>query len=449
MAFSQGFANGLASTDRTEQLMQARQQRDQQQQKVVEQKVTSASKRLEDAWVNINNIIESSAGVVPPEQMAVAVRVFLDEAMENEFLIDSAHGIEVNQEELINANLSKVQALSRAAKMKRESEIQKTRETETVKQDVKSKFAQPSSTKAVLDTVTGEEVFATEKQIQAEPQRFKPVPERAGGQSDSAVERTGSRLLELRNTKLQRELTPEEQNEEDILSFIVEGKRFSKLVDIEGNISVFGADGKSTPVLDKNGNQMVDIAQVKETRQKASAVSNNQKALTDTLNNVAGEDIDFVRQTKGINTDSGRESVDDTRLVFMFARTLPGVGKDIAQGDLERLSEIPGLPENIITGIKGLIAGKTLPEDVRASLKQRIIVDRSMRADFVRETISGLEKQAANTNTPDWTPPGMPKGSEFYPIKLDEGMTNEELRNTVQPGQWFIDVDGVLKQRPK
>lgn len=265
----------------------------------------------------------------------------------------------------------------------------------------------------------------------------------------SATERQGSRLLELRNAQLERKLSPEELNEEGILSASIEGKRFSKVVDEGGRISVVNARGEATPVQTKDGEQMVDIDQVKETRRKASAVSSNQKALTDTYLKTAKDDIDFVKDTRGVNIETGRDSVDDTRLSFMFARTLPGVGKEIAQGDFDKLAAIPNLPERFAQAFANLAKGRTLPDDVRENMKKRIILDRSLRSGFVKDTIDTLQTQAQNTNTPDWEPPGAKLGSEFNPHRTEGFTSKEDFKNNVKVGQWYLDKDQVLKKRAR
>ena len=95
--------------------------------------------RVQESWKNINTIIEGMAGK-PEDEVAQVIKPLLDAAMQDEMNINNSLGINIPGEQLIESNMARVSALSKAAKVKREQELVKTKETETTKQEVQSDF---------------------------------------------------------------------------------------------------------------------------------------------------------------------------------------------------------------------------------------------------------------------------------------------------------------------
>jgi hypothetical protein len=277
---------------------------------------------------------------------------------------------------------------------------------------------------------------------------YDDITQKTDKDGSSSSERLIARATELQIKESKGTITPEETIELDNTLPSVTGKRVFKTVQEDGSVAFTDNRGRVKEVLLPNGEPLQDIRGISEERQKNSSIRLNQQSLNSTLKSMVGSDIDFVKDTRRVNLNTGRESVDDTRLTFMFARTLPGVGKEIAQGDLERLADTSSIPEGIAVAIKGVLTGKTLPADVRDSFKRTIVLERAIRAEQVRKTITDLNTQATNTDTP-WNPVGMAVGSDLNPHVLNDKMTVDDIKDMVKDGQWFIDTDGSLIQNSK
>jgi len=376
----------------------------------------------------------------------------------------------------------------------------------------------PTAAKIVLnpfrDTVTGKDVTMTDASVAAinavTPNRFVPVPSTTnnkvgkivkgdseigkklglplGGtyeiydlkqtpdgnytfsslEDQTATKETGSgaeRLiasqLKLENKKLKEELTEEEKIQLRVLQAYNQGKRITYKTDEFGNVSRMTAAGEVTKVRNEDGTPFVSLSKVTEDRNQQTATRANQSALNSTLETVAGNDIDFVKQTRMLSITTDRQSVDNNRLLYLYARTLPGTKRGITQQDLIRISELSNLPENISTAFKSIIAGQTIPDDVKDSMILTIKTDAAIKASQIQKDITSLKIQAKQTDTL-WNPVGISEGSDLNPHVLessypstsgDRDQTLEErnifLKKLIKPGDFYIDLDGQYKQRPR
>ena len=279
----------------------------------------------------------------------------------------------------------------------------------------------------------------------------------------SGAERLIARQLELENKKLDPEtpLTEAQKIELRVLQAVNQGKRVNYKTDEFGNVSRITSAGEVTKVRNEDGTPFVTLSKVTEDRNQQTATRANQSALNSTLETVAGDDIDFVKQTRMLSITTDRQSVDNNRLLYLYARTLPGTKRGITQQDLIRISELSNLPENISTAVKSIIAGKTIPDDVKDSMILTIKTDAAIKASQIQKDITSLKIQAKQTGTL-WNPVGISEGSDLNPHVLessypstsgDRVQTLEErnifLKKLIKPGEFYIDLDGQYKQRPR
>tara|TARA_R110000803_G_scaffold60838_1_gene120332 strand:- start:4171 stop:5463 length:1293 start_codon:yes stop_codon:yes gene_type:complete len=263
--------------------------------------------------------------------------------------------------------------------------------------------------------------------------------------STSGEERINKLITKLRIKERDGTITPDEKIELTTILQPRESKRFSSTTTDDGSKWVYGADGVAVQVKGA-GDALVTLDIIKERRHRKTAEANNKNQLNVRFDERTKPDIRFIKNTQALATPTGRESIDDLQLTYMFADLLDP-GSDIAQGDLGKIADTAGfLDEKIKAGLRGIAAGQTvLDPDVRKNMEKSIKLARAVKARNIREVIKSLKKEASDVGMVEFTPIGAPEGSEFNPFSMVD-MSDKEIRE-LKGGSWIIDEDdNQLKQ---
>jgi hypothetical protein len=264
--------------------------------------------------------------------------------------------------------------------------------------------------------------------------------------SSSSTERLIDRKLAL---QFKENRTEREEAELNAVDNALGSKRVSFKTNEKGEVVVVRPDGTAEVARDEGGNVIQSLEGVREDRLQDAQVARNKKDLETVFGNRSKDDLKFLKDTRDFNTKTGRQSVSDERVLRTFTRTLPGVGAEVAQGDLQRIGDLKGVPEAVVVGVKAILEGSTLPPEIRKAMLFAIETARGNRARNVSTVVGELGERAQELGIDNFDPIGAEKGQQFNPIDATEFKDESEFKSNVKVGEWFLNSDGRLLQRKR